>query len=168
VNPQQYPTPPVPPQPPKRKRRVWPWLLAAAIVIIVIAAASGGGKHDSTTGQPVTHNAASPAPATTVPPLTAQAPSGHGKTILYEVISDSPTLNNVTYFDEHSAEQQDINTTAPWSKTVVNSSTYAIAGIAAQTNGQSVTCRITIDGKVADTKTSTGQYAVVNCNAAVR
>ncbi|WP_371851946.1 MmpS family transport accessory protein [Nocardia ignorata] len=35
-----------------------------------------------------------------------------------------------------------------------------------QTNGSSVTCRITVDGKVADEQTSTGKYAVVNCTAA--
>jgi hypothetical protein len=104
--------------------------------------------------------------ATSIPPLTAQAPSGPGKTIVYEVISDS-TLSSVTYFDENSAEKQETGATAPWSKTVVNTSTYAIAGLGAQTNGQSITCRITVNGRVVDTKTSTGQYAVVNCTAPI-
>lgn len=69
MNPQQYPTPPIPPQPPKRKRRIWPWLLGAVVIIIVIAAASGG--HDSTksttviatSGVPVVKPATTPAPA---------------------------------------------------------------------------------------------------------
>lgn len=175
MNPQQYPDPQ---QPPKRKRRIWPWLLGAIAIIIVIAAASGGGHHDSTTAStpvaasnaPAVHN--SPAPpvkpveVTTIPPLTAAPNTNSGHTIVYEVIADSG-LNSVTYFDANSAEKQDLNASAPWSKTVVNKSSYVIAGLGAQTNGQSVTCRITVDGKVADQQTATGQYAVVNCNASV-
>jgi hypothetical protein len=39
----------------------------------------------------------------TFPPLAPAAPSGEGKNIVYEVISDSGELNNVTWFDENSA-----------------------------------------------------------------
>ncbi|MFI5783013.1 MmpS family transport accessory protein [Nocardia sp. NPDC051570] len=116
------------------------------------------------------HN--SPAPATgiatrtTIPPLTADPSTGPGKTIVYEVVSNG-SLSSVTYFDALSAEQQDTDVPAPWSMTVDNTSTYPIAGLGAQTNGTSVTCRITVDGAVADEKTSTGQYAVVDCSASV-
>jgi hypothetical protein len=162
---QQYPQMP----PPKRKRRIWPWLLIAIFIVIAIAAVNSGSHDSAKPAGPTMNPAASPtAPATTIPPLTAAPNTRSGHTIIYEVISDAATLNNVTYFDANSAEQQETSPSAPWSKTVVNTSTYAIAGIAAQTNGQSVTCRITVDGKVSDTKTSTGQYAVVNCNAAIR
>jgi hypothetical protein len=89
-------------------------------------------------------------------------PSGKGKTVVYEIISDSD-LKSVTYFDANSEIQQETDASAPWTKTVTNTSTYAIAGLGAQTDGTSVTCRITVDGKVKDEKTSTGKYAVVNC-----
>ncbi|QIS22221.1 MmpS family transport accessory protein [Nocardia terpenica] len=160
-----------------RKRRRWPWIVGSVIAafIVIAALANSGNQHTSATPTQASVPVAAPGPAapvvaapqSTVPPLTPQAPTTIGKTIVYEVISDSPTLNDVTYFDANSAEQQETDVAAPWSKTVVNNSTYVIAGIGAQTNGQSVTCRITVDGKVVDTKTATGQYAVVNCTAPI-
>ncbi|WP_157108510.1 MmpS family transport accessory protein [Aldersonia kunmingensis] len=107
---------------------------------------------------------AAPAPTTTIPPLAPKPPTGNGKTVVYEVISDSDSLNSVTWFDENSAIQQETSASAPWSKTVTNKSTYVIAGLGAQTEGTSVTCRVTVDGVVKDEQTATGQYAVVNCN----
>ncbi|MFE7718170.1 MmpS family transport accessory protein [Nocardia rhizosphaerihabitans] len=74
-------------------------------------------------------------------------------------------INSVTYFDGNSELQQEISTTAPWTKSVTNDSTVAIIGLGAQVNCSSVTCRIVVDGKVADEQTSTGTYAVVNCIA---
>ncbi|MFE7795974.1 MmpS family transport accessory protein [Nocardia sp. NPDC057440] len=39
-----------------------------------------------------------------------------------------------------------------------------IVGLRAQTNGTSVTCRVTGDGKVTDEKTATGKDAAVECS----
>lgn len=170
--------------PPPHKKRVWPWILIFALVVMfggcaaLISTSHGTSKPAAITNlspaeasaELQAHN--SPAPATdlaaptTIPPLTAQPSTNSGHTIVYEVVSDG-TLASVTYFDELSAEKQDIDVTAPWSKTVVNTATVPIAGLGAQTNGTSVTCRITVDGVVADEKTSTGQYAVVDCNASL-
>ncbi|WP_406282440.1 MmpS family transport accessory protein [Nocardia sp. NBC_00881] len=56
---------------------------------------------------------------------------------------------------------------APWTMTVTNTSTYAIARVGAQTSGTSVTCRVTVDGRVKD-ETSTRKYAVVDCTGSPR
>ncbi|TLF57012.1 MmpS family transport accessory protein [Nocardia cyriacigeorgica] len=173
---------PNPPADAKRRKRNKIILISAAVllVLIVIGAIAGGGgdKDESTTAGETTSAAvsppASPAPAsepspapapTTIPPLTAAPQSGEGVEIVYEIISDSGTLSSVTWYDENSAIQQETSATAPWKKTVRNKSTYAIAGLGAQTEGQSVTCRIIVDGEVKDEQTATGQYAVVNCTA---
>lgn len=177
-----YPYPPGPP----RKRRVWPWIVIVAACFVLFGGCTALVASTMANNPPVSHPANLPpaeasailrernglppttdvAPPTTIPPLTAQAPVSAGKTITYEVISDA-TLQSVTYFDANDAEKQQTDVAAPWSLTVTNTSTYVIAGLGAQTNGQSVTCRITVDGQVVDQKTATGQYAVVNCTAPV-
>ncbi|MFF0490766.1 MmpS family transport accessory protein [Nocardia sp. NPDC004068] len=164
-----------PPPPPPKKRKVWPWILLAVIVLMFggCFALIGTAGHEASkaldaaassiqSAAPATGDQSSPA---SVPHLTAKPQGGPGKTIVYEIISDSRNLNSVTYYDEQSDLQQETGSSAPWTKTVVNKSTVAIAGLGAQTSGTSVTCRITIDGKVKDEKTSTGKYAVVNCTA---
>ncbi|KAF0957730.1 MmpS family transport accessory protein [Rhodococcus sp. T7] len=64
-----------------------------------------------------------------------------------------------------SSLRQEYPASAPWSLSVVNAATYPMMGLGAQTEGQSVTCRIIVDGRVMDEQTPVGQYAVVNCNA---
>ncbi|MDV7244462.1 MULTISPECIES: MmpS family transport accessory protein [Rhodococcus] len=164
--PGQYPQ-----QQPPKKRKKWPWILLAIVVLfVIIAVATSGGedKGETTAGTSASPAAPGVAPAeggNTIPPLAPAAPSGEGKSIVYEVISDSGELNNVTWFDENSAIQQQSTVPAPWTLTVNNPSTFVIAGVGAQTTGTSVTCRVIVDGEVEDEQTATGQYAVVNCNA---
>ncbi|WP_280371201.1 MmpS family transport accessory protein [Nocardia wallacei] len=173
-------TPPYPPQhappPPQRprKRRVWPWVLLGVFILAVggcvalvgTAANEVDKAIESSTvpAAPVAPPAGNPAPAQAAPPPLTAKPQGKGKTVVYEIVSDDD-LMSVTYYDEQSDIKQETSSSAPWTRTVVNSSTVAIAGLGAQTNGTSVTCRVTVDGKVKDEQTSTGKYAVVNCTA---
>jgi hypothetical protein len=101
----------------------------------------------------------------TIPPLAAQPITKAGQNITYEVISDSSVLNSVTWFDGMNAMQQQYPASDPWSLSVTNTATYPMTGLTAQTEGQSVTCRIIIDGHIADVHTATGQYAVASCAA---
>lgn len=162
---------PVPPPQPAKKKRKWPWIVLAVIaVIVVISVASKPDKakegfQDGLNAGAGTSQAPAEAPAA-IPPLTAAPASGEGTSITYEVISDSGELNSVTWFDEMNALQQDSNVAAPWSMVVNNTASFSMAGVTAQTTGQSVTCRVVVDGKVEEEKTSTGQYAVVNCSYA--
>lgn len=159
------------PVPTQKKSKKWPWVVGGIVAIIVVASVASNGStgDDATTAgspKPVAEQGQDPAaepPA--IPPLAPAPSSGEGKSIRYEVISDSGSLNSVTWFDEDSALQQDQNVSAPWSLTVENPSSFVIAGVGAQTDGTSVTCRVIVDGVVEDEQTATGQYAVVNCNA---
>jgi hypothetical protein len=187
---QPYPQQPFPPQqPPKKKRKIWPWIVIGIPVLLfggctvamvsgvesqdkaTVSSGSGSGSGSDGVAEqqpPVVapeQGAPAPAPVSELPPLKPAESSGKGKTVVYEVISDSGSLNNVTYFDENSAIQQESSPAAPWSKTVKNSSTFVIAGVTAQTEGTSVTCRVSVDGKVKDEQTATGQYAVASCTA---
>jgi len=61
-----------------------------------------------------------------------------------------------------------MNQKLPWSKTVVNDSTFVESGLSAQNAGTgSITCRITVDGKVAAEQTAKGQYAIAQCTGPV-
>lgn len=183
------PAPTPPPSEPKSKRKQWPWIAGIAAVVIVIGAIASqdgvdkkdddktaSGSATSAVEAPADAPAAPAAPAApkadevaaaTLPPLKAASPSGKGKQVQYEVVSDSGTLNSVTWFDENSEMQQKSSASAPWTLTVNNTSTVVMAGVTAQTDGTSVTCRVVVDGKVEDEQTATGKYAVVNCTAAV-
>ncbi len=177
---QPYGAPYGPPQQhPPKKRKLWPWILIGALILMCGGCfgvvAMGVDKADeavdaaltsiaSATAQAPAPGNATEAPAASPPPLTAAPPSGKGKQVKYEIISDATELNSVTYFDANSELQTESSASAPWSKTVTNQSTYAIVGLGAQTTGTSVTCRITVDGKVKDEKTSRGKFAVVNCS----
>lgn len=95
------------------------------------------------------------------PPATTDA---SGKMVLYEASSASGLASSVTYFSADNSLQQETNRKLPWSKTVVNDSTYVTTGLTVQNGGTgSITCRITVDGKVVDEETAKGQYAVVSC-----
>ncbi|WP_043735613.1 MmpS family transport accessory protein [Nocardia asiatica] len=159
------PYPPQQPYPP-RKRKVWPWILLAVVVLVfggcvALIGAAGNEAAKAIDAAASSVQSAAESPDAPIPPLTPKA-SGKGKTVVYEIISDSD-LRSVTYWDENSELQQLNGADAPWSLTITNTSTAVIAGAGAQTNGTSVTCRVTVDGKVKDEKTSTGKYAVVNC-----
>ncbi len=176
-----YPPGQYPPRPP-RKRWIWLWVLFGVIVLVFggcFALTGTAGKQtdraETQSTIPVPTQISQPASTvatrgtintTTIAPLTAKPPTGSGNSIVYEIVSDADLLS-VTYFDEKSAMHQELNVSAPWAKTIANNSTVAFAGLGAQTSGTSVTCRITVDGKVKDTETDTGQYASVSCNASL-
>lgn len=175
----QYPQQPYgqqpgyPPQPPKKSNTKWIILAIVAVVVLCgfggcIAVLGKAGEEVSKSIDAAASSIQSAAPEApgSIPPLTPGKSTGTGKNITYEIISDATELSSVTYFDGNSELQQEASATAPWSKSITNSSTVAIIGLGAQTNGSSVTCRITVDGKVADEQTSTGKFAVVNCTAA--
>ncbi|MFC4123954.1 MmpS family transport accessory protein [Nocardia rhizosphaerae] len=184
----QYPQQPYgqqpgyPPQPPKKKSNTI-WIVLGVLGLVFLCGIGGCVAILGKAGEEVSKsidaaassiNSAAPtapaapeSPGAQVPPLTPGTSTGEGKNIVYEIISDDTELSSVTYFDGNSELQQEAGATAPWTKSVTNTSTIAMIGLGAQTNGTSVTCRITVDGKVEDEQTATGKYAVVNCTAAV-
>ncbi|MEV0249791.1 MmpS family transport accessory protein [Nocardia sp. NPDC050712] len=167
-----------PPQPPKKSNTKWIVLGVVAVVLLcgfggcVAILGKAGEEVSKSIDAAVSSISAAPtapdvpaSPGASIPPLTPGTSSAKGKSITYEIVSDAGELNSVTYFDGNSELKQETSATAPWSKSFTNSSTVALISLGAQTNGSSVTCRITVDGKVADEQTATGKYAVVNCTA---
>ena len=131
----------------KRKKRfykrVWFWLLVAVIVVIIIIVAAVSSAVNKATNNP--------------------------HTVIYQVTGNGKTAD-VTYLningDGTSGEQQNSNAKLPFSTTVHGKGDFSEYTLTAQLqSGSSISCTITVDGKVKAQQTSTGQYAVVSCTA---
>ena len=129
-------------------KRVWFWLLVIAlifivIIIVVIAAVAN----------------------------TADDAVNKAHTVVYAVTSDGKTAENITYLsingDGTSGTVQANNQRLPWTKTVNGKGDFSAFSLTAQAsqNAKKITCQIKIDGSVKSTQTSTGQSAVVSCDA---
>lgn len=156
-----------PPQPPARKRRRWPWI-AGGILLVVIVAASLGGGGDTTeapAAAPVADQPAAPAA-----PAEAATPG-----ITYEVTGEQGSSSglgpgtSVTYTSgENMQLSQNTSVDLPWTETVdLGDNPFQMATLTAQAGDgvTSITCRITEGGEVVAENTSSGQFAVVTCNA---
>ncbi|TFV62302.1 UNVERIFIED_ORG: hypothetical protein E4P37_17495 [Bacillus sp. AZ43] len=162
--PQQPPAPYVPQGYELKKKkpiytRVWFWILVVVIVAIAATAANGGGS-DSGGGDGSDGGNASGTVEVT-----------------YTLESDAPQVSAtyMTLDGGNIGQAQDNNVAPPWSKTLqVEDSfiqSFTLTGQmspvfdGSSPDGTTITCRITVDGEVVAEQTSTGQYAIVSCNA---
>jgi hypothetical protein len=114
-----------------------------------------------------------PAPAPTTsspPPPPAPAPQPQSRSVVYEIVSDAPTVSVTftTFTGGQVLQGQDTEATPPWSRTVeLRGGSFESYGVLGQMGpgGTTVTCRITMNGNVLVEQTSTGAYAIANCNA---
>ena len=86
-------------------------------------------------------------------------------TVLYEVLGDGKA-NNITYSaDGRGGLVQEANVSLPWRKEVTfDGRSFKIGNMNAQNAGDgSITCRISVDGKVVKELTSPGRFSVVSC-----
>lgn len=107
-------------------------------------------------------------------PGTPSPSASMGHQAVYAVTSEgAATANNISYFsiaNGQSGQEQANGAALPWSKTVdlgsgpFNFSSLSLTAQAAQ-GATSISCTITIDGKVKAQQTSTGPFAVVSCSA---
>lgn len=89
--------------------------------------------------------------------------------IVYEVTGDATNVD-VTYSvfsDQNMSTKDETVATLPWSKEVKTKG-YVKEGQLIVTTGEeggSVTCKVTVDGKVVDTQTATGQFVLATCDS---
>jgi len=86
-------------------------------------------------------------------------------TVVYSVTgSGTADINWDTFAYGNSGSSQDSGAALPWTKTVTGSGLFNIYSVTAQLqSGTSVTCSITVDGKLVSTHSSTGQFAIADC-----
>jgi len=89
--------------------------------------------------------------------------------IVYEVTGDATNVD-VTYSvfsDDNMSTKDETVATLPWSKEVKTKG-YVKEGQLIVTTGEaggSVTCKVTVDGKVVDTATATGPFELATCDS---
>ncbi|SOX56544.1 transport accessory protein MmpS, partial [Mycobacterium ahvazicum] len=90
------------------------------------------------------------------------AESFNPKVVTYEVFGAGSTAV-INYLDLDSKPQRAVNAPLPWSLTLRTTAPAATPNILAQVDGQTVTCRITVNNEVKDERTVTGANAETFC-----
>ena len=155
--------------PARRGMRLWPWVLAALVLVgaltagTVIFVDAAGNRHASSATNRAGANV--PRPSATAP---AAGPTSAGRHVIYEVTaSGSANFGDVTYADESDQLVVRGGIPLPWriefDTTLAQRSFVINAQRRSGGDNGPVTCRITVDGKVLDETTATGEYAAPEC-----
>ena len=85
------------------------------------------------------------------------------KEVKYEIFGQPGAIATINYLDLDAQPQKVENTALPWSLTLTTTAPAASPNIVAQGDGDSISCRITVDGVVKDEKTTDGLNAQTFC-----
>jgi hypothetical protein len=85
------------------------------------------------------------------------------KTVTYEIFGQPGAVATINYLDLDAQPQEVKDVTLPWSITLTTTAPAASANIVAQGDGDTIGCRITVNGEVKDEKTSEGLNAQTFC-----
>jgi len=84
------------------------------------------------------------------------------KVVKYEIFG-SGTYADINYLDLDSKPQRLDGAPLPWSLTLSTTAPSVLPNIVAQGDGNTISCRITVDDEVKDERTSTGVTAQTFC-----
>lgn len=135
-----------------------PRIIAVVIgVPLLVATLACGGTSDSR-GPGLTSDKGSAAPA-------GKTDAKKDHQITYEVAGTAGSANNISYGIGGNMSQAN-GTKLPWTKQAASADSFLILSLTAQSAGSSgtITCKVTVDGKVIAENSSEGQYAVVSCS----
>jgi Mycobacterium membrane protein len=85
------------------------------------------------------------------------------KVVTYEVSGPPGTTANINYWDENANTHQVNAAPLPWSYTISTTLPAVSANIMAQSDGNQISCRITVDGVVREEKKADGMNAQTFC-----
>ena len=85
------------------------------------------------------------------------------KEVKYEIFGQPGAIATINYLDLDAQPQKAENVALPWSLILTTTAPAASANIVAQGDGDSISCRITVDGVVKDEKTTDGLNAQTFC-----
>lgn len=85
------------------------------------------------------------------------------KVVVYEISGSPGTTANINYWDENANTHQVNNAPLPWSTTISTTLPSVSANIMAQSDGSTISCKITVDGIVRDNQNSDGHNAQTFC-----
>jgi hypothetical protein len=84
------------------------------------------------------------------------------KEVKYEIFGNGSQAT-INYLDLDAQPQKAQNVALPWTLTLTTTAPAASPNIVAQSDGDSITCRITVDGVVKDERTTDGVNAQTFC-----
>jgi len=84
------------------------------------------------------------------------------KVVKYEIFGNG-SIATINYLDLDAQPQKALNAPLPWELTLTTTAPAASPNIIAQSDGNSITCRITVDGVVKDERTTDGVNAQTFC-----
>jgi hypothetical protein len=84
------------------------------------------------------------------------------KVVKYEIFG-SGSVATINYLDLDAQPQKALNAPLPWSLTLTTTAPAASPNIIAQSDGGTISCRITVDGVVKDERTTDGVNAQTFC-----
>ena len=84
------------------------------------------------------------------------------KVVKYEIFGTGAQAT-INYLDLDAQPQKAENAALPWTLTLTTTAPAASPNIIAQSDGNTITCRITVDGVVKDERTSDGLNAQTFC-----
>jgi hypothetical protein len=85
------------------------------------------------------------------------------KSVVYEVFGAPGATATINYQDLHAAPQRVDNAPLPWSYTITTTDPAVIANLVAQGNGNTLGCRIIVNGVVKDERTVNEMNAYTFC-----
>jgi hypothetical protein len=85
------------------------------------------------------------------------------KTVTYEIFGVPGAVATINYLDLDAQPQKAVNVTLPWSLTLTTTAPAASPNIIAQSDGDTITCRVTVDDVVKDERTVDGLNAQTFC-----
>jgi hypothetical protein len=83
--------------------------------------------------------------------------------VVYEVAGAPGTTANINYWDENANTHQVNEAPLPWSFTISTTLPAVSANIMAQTDGNQISCKITVDGVVREQQNADGHNAQTFC-----
>lgn len=85
------------------------------------------------------------------------------KAVVYEVFSPLGTVADISYFDVNSDPRRVDRAGLPWSITLTSNSPAVVGNVVAQGDGNSIGCRIVVDGHVKAERISNEVNAFTYC-----
>jgi hypothetical protein len=143
---------------PKRRSRsrIFGKLWLPVVVIAVIAVVSYGVKTVRHLNDAITN----PSTASAIPATVVQI---NPKNVTYEVFGNLGNGGKVTYADLYSQPIEVALASLPWSHSETTMASSASLSLVAQVDGNSVGCRILVDGQVRDEHSVSHEGAAVAC-----
>ncbi|TXH28548.1 MAG: transport acessory protein MmpS [Mycobacterium sp.] len=85
------------------------------------------------------------------------------KRVTYDVYGPHGTTGSVSYLDMSAQAHQVSFADLPWSFTISTTVPAVLASVVAQGDGETIGCRITVNGDVKDDQSAAGHHAQTSC-----